>query len=209
MQPQLATAPATAGRVLHSARLYDFMTRAVPFLRALRRTLLEVAAAAPGERVLDVGCGPGTFVLALAPRAGAGTAHGIDASPEMIAVAQRNAEKARADVDFQVALIEALPYPDASMDLVTSSLMLHHLPDDVKAKGLAEIRRVLRPGGRFVAVDFATHSHTGIGHLLSMLGHAHQDGTLEELTPKLRAAGFVDVQSVPTRHRHFAFVRAR
>ena len=66
-------------------------------------------------------------------------------------MAREKALKARFDIDFQVALIEKVPFPDSSFDLVTSSLMLHHLPDDLKRKGFAEIRRVLKLGGRFLA----------------------------------------------------------
>lgn len=58
----------------------------------------------------------------------------------MIEVANEKSAKARLDIDFRVALIEAIPFPDHCFNLLTSSLMLHHLPDDLKRKGLAEIR---------------------------------------------------------------------
>jgi len=87
--------------------------------------------------------------------------------------------------------------------------MLHHLPDDLKRKGLAEIRRVLNPGGRFLAMDFAAHSHSPIGHLFSIFGHARGEPIVDVLTPMLKDAGFEDVEAVPTRHKNFAFIRAR
>ena len=153
MHHTTADAPKTAGRVIHWARWYDLFGRLISFGRdkAIREKLIELAAPAPGEKVLDVGCGTGTLALALKSRVGTGEVHGIDASPEMIEVAREKVAKAGSDIDFQVALIEAIPFPDASFDLVTSSLMLHHLPDDLKRTGLDEIRRVLKPGGRFVA----------------------------------------------------------
>lgn len=101
----------------------------------------------------------------------------------MIAVARNKAAKAGADIDLQVALIEALPFPDASFDLVTSGLMLHHLPGELKRRALAQIRRVLKPGGRFVALDFAAHSHSPLGHLLAILGHARGESTIAERRP--------------------------
>lgn len=206
-----AGAPPTAGRVLHAARWYDLFGRVVSLGRdrAVRETLIEVAAPAPGERVLDVGCGTGTLAIAVKPRVGDGAVYGIDASPEMIEVAREKAARAGSDVDFRVALIEAIPFPDASFDLVTSSLMLHHLPDELKVKGLSEVRRVLRPGGRFVAVDFAAYSHSPLGHLLSILGWSHGESTVDKLTPMLKDTGFSDVEAVPTRHTNFAFIRAR
>lgn len=208
MQHDTVRAPRTAGRVLHWARWYDLMDRLVPFGRAIREKLVEIAAPAPGERALDVGCGTGALAVRLAVGVGGGEVHGIDASPEMIEVAKGKAARAGARVRLQVAVVEALPFPDASFDLVTSSLMLHHLPGAVKRQGLAQVRRVLRPGGRFVAVDFAGGSHSLLGHVLSIVGHVHGDAAAE-LTPMLRDSGFGEVEVIPTRHRSFVFLRAR
>jgi demethylmenaquinone methyltransferase/2-methoxy-6-polyprenyl-1,4-benzoquinol methylase/phosphoethanolamine N-methyltransferase len=92
--------------------------------------------------------------MAAKVRAGAdGDVHGIDAAPEMILEAERKAAERQLDVGFQVGLIEDIPLPDGRFDVVLSSLMLHHLPKDLKRRGIAEISRVLKPGGRFVAVD--------------------------------------------------------
>ena len=146
---------------------------------------------------------------------GPGAVHGLDASPAMIDVAKEKASKAGSAIAFQVALIEALPFPAATFDLVTSSLMLHHLPDDLKRTGLAEMRRVLKPGGRFMAMDFAAHSHAPpgpgrpLGHLLSICGHARGASIVDTLMPMLKDAGFSDVEGIPTRHKNVAFIRAR
>lgn len=211
MHHKTAYAPQTAGRVLHGARRYDLFGRVISFGRhkAIREKLIELVAPTPGQTVLDVGCGTGTLALALRSSVGTSEVHGIDASPEMIEVAKQKAAKAGSDIDFQVALIEAIPFPDATFDLVTSSLMLHHLPDDLKRTGLDEVRRVLKPGGRFIAMDVATESHSPLGHLLSVFGHSRGEGMIDKLMPMLKDTGFSDVEDIPTLHKNFAFVRAR
>jgi ubiquinone/menaquinone biosynthesis C-methylase UbiE len=210
MHHKPAGAPETAGCVLHGARWYGLFSRVMTFGRdkAVREKLIELAAPAPGEKVLDVGCGTGTLAIAIKPEVGTGEVHGIDASPEMIQVAKEKSAKDGSDIDFRVALIEAIPFPDASFDLVTSSLMLHHLPDDLKMKGFLEIRRVLKPGGRFMALDFAAHSHSRLGHLLSIFGHSRGESMTDKLTPMLKDAGFSGVEVIPTRYKNFAFIRA-
>jgi len=216
MHRMTADAPETTDSAIrwggiHGARWYDVFARLLTFGRdkAIREKLVELAAPAPGENVLDVGCGTGTLAIAIRPRVGTGEVHGIDASPEMIEVAKEKLAKGDSGVDFRVALIEAIPFPDASFDLVTSSLMLHHLPDDLKAKGLLEIRRVLKSGGRFMAVDFAAHSHSPVGHVLAIFGHSRGESMVLKLTPILEDAGFSEVECIRTRHKKFAFIRAR
>jgi len=158
-------APQTTGSVIHWASRYDGVVQVMALGQAgrLRRATVEFAQITSGERVLDVGCGTGDLTLLAKERAGsAGQVCGLDAAPEMIEVARQKAARKHADVDFRAGFIEQLPYPDASFDVVLSSLMMHHLPADLKPLALAEIRRVLRrpdavsgkPNGRLVIVDF-------------------------------------------------------
>src|SRR5919199_6968659 len=136
----------TAGQVLHWAHVYDLFGNIVTLGRAaaMRDQTVDLAALRSGERVLEVGCGTGEVAQRARARVGpTGQVSGIDPSAEMIAVAQRKAARARLDIEYRVGAIEALPYPDASFDVVLSSLMMHHLPDDLKPAGLAEVRRVL------------------------------------------------------------------
>ena len=114
-----------------------------------RRIAADVAGAGlpDGAFVLDIGTGPGRVPLLIAERCPSLVVEGIDLSEQMIArAAQAVPPAAGRRVRYRVADVRALPYPDGSIDLVVSSLSLHHWTD-VPA-GLAEIRRVLRPDGR-------------------------------------------------------------
>jgi demethylmenaquinone methyltransferase/2-methoxy-6-polyprenyl-1,4-benzoquinol methylase/phosphoethanolamine N-methyltransferase len=205
-------APHTEGRAIRWARLYDLGTTVLSFgrLSALYRTVVDLAMVAPGERVLDVGCGPGKLTILAATRAGpaAGTC-GIDPAPEMVALARRKAARAGVRARFDVGAIEALPYPDDHFHVVLSSMMLHHLPDELKRRGLSEVRRVLRPGGRFVAVDFGATPGDGAGHLLCVLRLRTGWDHAERLREMSREAGFEGLEIGPTGHRALAFVRGR
>lgn len=202
-------ASATTGKVLHWARYYDVAAFLLTFgqERRLRRDTVERAGVAPGHSVLDVGCGTGSLTLAAKAVAGpAGDVHGIDPSPEMIAVSRKKAARAHAGVDFRPGVIEDLPFPDASIDVVLSSLMLHHLPDDLKRKGLAEIVRVLKPGGRFFAVDMAPGSHGSLGQLVAR-HFIHQDrADLSSMRPMFSDAGFRDITTGEMRLRFLGFI---
>jgi ubiquinone/menaquinone biosynthesis C-methylase UbiE len=124
-------------------------------LRALREKALDLARLQPGEIVLDVGCGTGTLALAAKKRVGeTGRVMGIDPGPRQIARARSKAARERLEANFEVGVIERLPVPDQSIDAVLSTFMMHHLPDDLKRRGLSEIARVLKSSGRVVVVDF-------------------------------------------------------
>lgn len=170
------TAPQTTGTVIHWAKRYDFMVQFMAFgqARRLRRKSIEAAQITTGERVLDVGCGTGDLTLLAKEHAGStGQVCGVDAAPEMIDVARNKAARAKADVDFRVGVVERLPFPDDSFDVVLSSLMMHHLPDDLKPQALAEVRRVVKPGGRLLIVDFREQlEKQGVVALVKQAGFA-------------------------------------
>jgi ubiquinone/menaquinone biosynthesis C-methylase UbiE len=207
-----ASAPQTEGRAIRWARLYDLGTTLLSFgrLPALHRRVIELASVALGEQVLDVGCGPGRLALAAGTAAGpTSEVCGIDPAPEMIALARRKATQRGVHARFDVGVIEALPYPDQYFDVVLSSLMLHHLPEELKRRGLAEVCRVLKPGGRIVAVDFGATPKHGLGHLLCVLRLRTGWDHAARLRKMFREAGFDAVEMGSTGHRGLAFVRGR
>ncbi len=136
------------------APIYDRYCPIVGLGPVFRRETLRHAGLKTGERVLDVGCGTGVLTRLAASAVGsAGHVIGIDPSAKMIAIAKQNALTEGSRAEFRLAVIEALPFDDNSFDCVLSSAMLHHLPPDLKDKGLLEVWRVLKPGGRLVLVD--------------------------------------------------------
>ena len=115
-----------------------------------RTAALAMSTMAAPHRVLDVGCGTGYLLRALARRyPAAEKLSGIDAAPNMIEAAKRLTDDER--LAYAVGVAEHLPYPDASIDLVVSSTSFDHWSDQLA--GLAECARALRPGGQLVLVD--------------------------------------------------------
>jgi len=176
---------------------------------------LAVADLHEGERVLDLGSGGGIDVLLSARRVGpSGFAYGVDMTDEMLALARANAAKAGAgNVEFRKGEIEALPLPDASVDVVISNCVINLSTD--KPAVLAEMFRVLVPGGRIGITDVVAEDRLSpadraaagsyVGCIAGALSRAEYLGGLA-------AAGFAD-SSVTFTHEaapgmHSAVIRA-
>ena len=201
----------TEGRLIRWAPYYDFVTNFMTLGQAprLRRATVDQALINPGDSVLDVGCGTGEVTLAAKKRAGDGHVYGIDPSPEMIAVARKKAARKGLNIDFRVGVIEALPFPDSSLDVVTSSLMMHHLPEDLKVRGLAEIYRVLKPGGRLLIADFMRPTGSFLNHLfIAFTRHQGLQKGIEDMQSLLRKAGFGQITQAEEKVLVIGFVRA-
>lgn len=196
-----ATAPDSFG-----AQLYDRNDRAsVPDAAALASlgcgNPTAVAELREGETVLDLGSGGGIDVLLSAARVGpTGRAIGLDMTPEMLALARRNAAEAGAtNVEFVEGTIEAIPLPSASIDVVISNCVINLAAD--KPAALAEIARVLRPGGRMGVSDVVARDDLGAveraerGTFAGCIAGAL---SFAEYELGLRAVGLVDVSVRPT-----------
>jgi len=201
------TAPHTHGLVLNWAARYDLLAWLLTHgrERELREAIIRLAELETGHDVLDIGCGTGTLAIAATHYVGTtGAVIGIDASPAMIARASRKAKKAAAPATFQVAVAEHLPFPERRFDVVFSTLMLHHLPRKTRMECAKEIGRVLKAGGRVVAVDFGRAKRRGL------LAHFHRHGhvEVEEIARLLVDAGLTPTRTGPLGMNDLNFVVA-
>jgi ubiquinone/menaquinone biosynthesis C-methylase UbiE len=187
----------TTGSVLHRPRSYDLLVWVLTLgrERAFREKVVGLARLEGGESVLDVGCGTGTLTIAAKRMVGSGgRVCGIDASPEMIGRARDKNAKAGVEVDFRNAVVEALPFGDGEFDVVLASMMLHHLPEDVRRKCVCEIRRVLKPDGRLLAVDLGGAVEERRGLIARFHRHKPNDFDLGTVVPLLGDAGLMCVE---------------
>jgi SAM-dependent methyltransferase len=143
------------GILIGDAAFYDASSRLL-LGPLIRRIAADVVAAAPdGAQVLEVGCGPGHLSIRLARQQGLDVT-GVDLDPAMIDRARANAHRGGAGGQrrprFLVGNVASLAFPESSFDLVVSTFSMHHWADPTA--GLAEVGRVLRPGGRALIWDF-------------------------------------------------------
>ena len=138
------------------ARLYDRVVTLsfLPFggEKRFRQKFVDMAGLKATDKVLDICCGTGSTTAIIAPEVDQGHVTGVDLSPDMLAVAKKKAVAPW--VSFQVASIDTLPFNDNSFDHVICSYGLHEIPEDIRAAALDEVFRVLKPGGKFLALDY-------------------------------------------------------
>ncbi|MEO7195972.1 MAG: class I SAM-dependent methyltransferase [Pseudonocardiaceae bacterium] len=151
---------------------------------AVTRLAADLACVSDTDRVVDVGCGPGTAAREAARRGARVT--GVDPASVMLRLA-RTLTRDRPAVTWAYGVSENLPQPDGSATVVWSLASVHHWKD--VTAGLAEARRVLVPGGRFLAIERrVAPGATGLA------SHGWTDQQAESFAAQCRAAGFDDVR---------------
>jgi SAM-dependent methyltransferase len=208
--------PGAFGDVLYSADERGELPDAAALASLGCGNPTAVADLNEGEVVLDLGSGGGIDVILSANRVGpTGTAYGLDMTDEMLALAQQNAREAGAtNVHFLKGLIEAIPLPADSVDVVISNCVINLSAD--KAAVLTEIARVLKPGGRIGITDVVAEDRLTAEERLErgdFAGCIAGALAIGEYQAGLSAAGFEDV-SVTFTHEitdgiHGAIVKAR
>ena len=161
-----------------------------------RALLLEQARLLPGQLILDIGCGTGTFVVFLKRRQPQCEVIGLDPDPKALLRARAKAKRAGVAARFDEGYSDVMPYPDRSFDRVFSSFMFHHLAPKEQESTLREVRRVLKLGGQFHLMDFMMGNRGGF---LARVVHSHQhvrDNSERRLLELFRDAGLIDGRKV-------------
>ena len=173
-------------------------------IRLHQDTILDIAGIERGQSVLDIGCGTGTLAIAASERVGShGKAHGIDASPEMIEHARNKGAKAKSAATFTEATVEELPFSDADFDTVLCTMMLHHIPRAAREQCMREMRRVLKPGGSALVVEFG-------GDGTSVIERLHRHGALTQnyVRELLESAGLAVAETGRVGNQALYYMRA-
>jgi ubiquinone/menaquinone biosynthesis C-methylase UbiE len=162
----------------------------------VRKKLFDQAHVQPQHRVLDIGCGTGTFAVALKSWLPMAEVVALDPDPKALARSRRKADRAGVSIRFDQGFADALPYQDGSFDRVFSSMMFHHLPREAKPAAMREVRRVLKPGGSLHLLDFeqeGSHSHNPLARALHARGHM-QGNNREDILERMREADLIEAR---------------
>ncbi len=161
-------------------RFYDPVVRLTTREATFKRRLLEQAALGDRDRVLDLGCGTGTLAIMAKRALPSADVAGLDADPEMLDRAIRKAREAGLEIRFDQGLGSELPYPDSHFDRILSTLFFHHLRPGDKGPTVAEVVRVLKPGGELHVADWGLPSDPLMRLLSLQIRFGDGDGPTRE-----------------------------
>lgn len=202
----------TEGLLLRWGSFYDLIVSIITLgqSKRLRQMTINLSKLKESEKILDVGCGTGGVTIPAKLKVGRnGYAAGVDPSPEMIGEARKKAVKKKLDIDFRLGVIESIPFPDGTFDVVTSSLMMHHLPHELQLKGMAEIYRVLKPGGRLLIVDTKRPKVIILKQVFDALAKHHGiKFGLGDIPEMLKSIGFKSAELLDKQFFYLGFVGA-
>ena len=187
-------------------RFYDLVVRLTTREGMFKNKLVELAAPQAGEHVLDVGCGTGTLTQLFTQRETNLHIMGLDADPVQLKLARKKLAASDSKITLQQGYAQQLPLDSQTFDIVVSSLFFHHLTTHQKREALAEILRVLKPGGRLSIADWGKPS-SRIQRLLFFIVQlldgfeTTRDSVKGTLPNLMKETGFADVENsrfVPT-----------
>ncbi|WP_280298622.1 class I SAM-dependent methyltransferase [Nocardia neocaledoniensis] len=190
------------GLVIAGLRRYNLFTAAF-FLgrqRSLHAEFVRTVGAGPGQRALDIGCGPGKLVRALGAAVGErGAAVGVD--PSEIAIADNRRRDLAPNHRYERGPAQDLPFADAEFDVVTCTFVMHHIPAAARSAALAEMWRVLRPGGTLLLADASPGP--AMRRVLRPLlgGDPFAEVDIRRYTDEVNATGFTGLEYRQSRYQ--------
>jgi ubiquinone/menaquinone biosynthesis C-methylase UbiE len=119
----------------------------------------------------------------------------------MVEFSQRKAAQANEDVTFQLGSIDDIPFPENQFDVVMCNFMIFHMSENTRREGIAEIYRVLKPGGNLLILDLALPAQPIQSAIAKMLFGGMLQHDLRELIPLMESSGFSDVEFGPAKFR--------
>lgn len=198
-------------------RYYDVVMAATTREKLFRTRLLDQAGLGSNDRVLDLACGTGTMATMIKSRYPGTSVAGLDGDPEILTMARGKARRAELEIEFSEGLSFNMPYSSDAFDVVFSSLFFHHLVTEGKERTLAEVARVLKPGGKFHVCDWGAPSNVLLKMMFLLVRvldgfevtQVNVEGRLPDL---ISGAGFEEVllhESVSTVWGTLDFISAR
>jgi ubiquinone/menaquinone biosynthesis C-methylase UbiE len=193
--------------------IYDPGTRLIGVGKPFMQRILRIGGLQPECKVLDIGCGTGTLILEAKKLYPDLDITGLDADTGFLQKAKRKLEKAGIQASLVQGLAQDLPFQSTTFDLVTSSLVFHHIPLEDKKRAMKEVFRVLKPGAKFVLVDFGKPENTGMRILLNITrlvdGQENMKPNLDGKLPVFLQEVCFEVEEVKPRYLGLQFLLAR